>query len=235
MSKYIIRLDDACEKRNLERWNRMEHLLDSYDIKPLVGVIPACKDKAMDIYADDADFWNRVDCWRIKGWVIAMHGYDHVYKTSSGGINPVNARSEFAGQSLEVQEEKIEKGVSIFREHGIEPKVFFAPSHTFDDNTLNAIKSKSNIRIISDTVANKAYCYNEITFVPQQSGRVRALPFDTVTFCYHPNIMSDEAFIELELFIKKHKDKFISFPLTETSRKKNFFDKILHALYFARR
>lgn len=235
MSKYIIRLDDACEKRDIARWDRIEQLLDRYEIKPLVGVIPSCKDEAMDGFDADTDFWSRVHSWQDKGWVIAMHGYDHVYKTSSGGINPVNSRSEFAGQSLEVQEEKIEKGVSIFKDHDIEPKVFFAPSHTFDNKTIDAIKNKSKIKIISDTVANKPYCYNGITFVPQQSGRVRALPFDTVTFCYHPNIMSDEAFIELELFIKKHKDKFISFPLTETNRKKSFFDKILHALYFARR
>ena len=235
MSKYIIRLDDACEKRDIARWDRIEILLDSYGIKPLVGVIPNCRDAAMDEFEADPDFWSRVSAWQSKGWTIAMHGYNHVYKTSSGGVNPVNARSEFAGESIAVQEQKIENGVSIFREHGIEPEVFFAPSHTFDQNTITAIKNKSNIKFISDTVANKPYCYDGITFVPQQSGRVRALPFDTVTFCYHPNMMSDEDFKELELFIKTYKDKFISFPLTETRRKKSLFDKFLHKLYFARR
>ena len=44
MSKYIMRLDDAAEKMNVEKWLRMEQLLDKYSIKPLVGVIPACKD-----------------------------------------------------------------------------------------------------------------------------------------------------------------------------------------------
>lgn len=29
MSKYIMRLDDACEKRDIEKWNCMEVLLDN--------------------------------------------------------------------------------------------------------------------------------------------------------------------------------------------------------------
>ena len=41
MKKYIIRLDDAAEKMNIDNWEKMENILDRYDIKPLVGVIPA--------------------------------------------------------------------------------------------------------------------------------------------------------------------------------------------------
>lgn len=35
MSKYIMRLDDAAEKMNIEKWIRMERLLDKYNVKPL--------------------------------------------------------------------------------------------------------------------------------------------------------------------------------------------------------
>lgn len=41
MSKYIMRLDDACEKRNIKCWDRIEKILDNYGIKPLVGVYTA--------------------------------------------------------------------------------------------------------------------------------------------------------------------------------------------------
>lgn len=44
MAKYILRLDDACEKRDIEKWDLMEQLLDQYNIKPLVGIIPHCED-----------------------------------------------------------------------------------------------------------------------------------------------------------------------------------------------
>jgi len=67
-------------------------------------------------------------------------------------LNPLWTRSEFAGLKLEEQKEKIKKGLSIMKENGVEPGYFFAPSHTYDSNTLNALESESNIRIISDTI-----------------------------------------------------------------------------------
>lgn len=235
MSKYIIRLDDACEKRNIEKWDRIEILLDKYQIKPLVGIIPYCEDPMMDQYIRDDKFWDRVHTWINKGWKIALHGYNHVYKTEQGGINPVNRRSEFAGEPLEIQKDKIAKGVAIMRKHGIDPKVFFAPSHTFDENTITALQLESNIRIISDTAANKPYSNYGMTFVPQQSGAVRELHFDTVTFCYHPNSMTEESFIQLEDFLIKHKKCFVDFPLNQVDRKMSMFDKILRFAYFVRR
>ena len=230
-----MRLDDACEKRNIKYWDRIEKILDNYGIKPLVGIIPHCEDPMMDKYPTDDGFKMRVKNWMDKNWVIALHGYNHVYSSNCGGINPVNCRSEFAGESLERQKEKIKKGVSILNDMGIKPQVFFAPSHTFDKNTITALKEESDIRIISDTIANDSYEKYGMTFVPQQSGRVRALPFKIVTFCYHPNTMNENDFSELENFLKKYQRKFISFPLQRVSRHKNFVDCFLERLYFARR
>ena len=235
MAKYIMRLDDACEKMDVEKWARMENLLDKYSIKPLVGIIPKCEDEQMQQYAFNPEFWLLAQAWISKDWTVAMHGYNHVYSTSSGGINPVNKRSEFAGESLEIQKEKIRSGIAILKKHDITPKVFFAPSHTFDENTLIALESESDIRIISDTVANDVYSERNFTFVPQQTGRARKLPFKTVTFCYHPNTMNDEHFERLEAFLNKHQKHFIEFPLKEGKRKKGIFDKALSWLYFMKR
>ena len=235
MPKYIMRLDDACEKMDVEKWDKMEALLDKYGIKPLVGVIPHCEDPMMEQYPVDETFWDKVHRWEEKGWTIALHDYNHVYSTKCGGINPVNQRSEFAGEPFSIQEEKISKGIAIFREHGIEPQVFFAPSHTFDENTLRAIVMSSNIRCISDTIAWDTYCKQDITFVPQQSGAVRCLPFRTTTFCYHPNAMSDQSFEALEGFIKKHAGHFIHFENALKDRRFSFFDCLLQKMYFAKR
>lgn len=235
MSKYIIRLDDACEKRDIENWNKIEELLDRYGIKPLVGIIPHCEDPAMDKYPVDTNFWDRVDRWNAKGWSIAMHGYNHVYNTQCGGINPVNQRSEFAGEPLAVQQEKIRKGIAIMREHNIEPEIFFAPSHTFDENTLEALRTESNIRIISDTIAFDTYRDGEFTYIPQQSGSVRKLPFRVVTFCYHPNTMDEQSFVELELFLVRHMGAFGNFPVYKTARKKGIVDRMLSKIYFMRK
>lgn len=234
---YIIRLDDASDYNNLSNWNRMEKILNSYSIKPIVGVIPYNQDPSMvKVYKKNNDFWKKVKQWQNNGWIIAMHGYNHVYITNDGGINPIQKRSEFAGVSLKKQEDKIRKGIEIFKSNGIIPDVFFAPSHTFDKNTLLALKKNSDIRIISDTIANDIYFENDFYFLPQQSGRVRKLPFKFVTFCYHPNTMRDNDFDELENFIKENRNKFNSLDIKNlTKRNKNILDKFLSLLYFARR
>jgi len=233
MSKYILRLDDASNKRNQDNWLRIEALLDKYGIKPLVGVIPQNEDPALSIYNEDKNFWDTVKLWESKGWTIAMHGFNHVYLTNDGGINPVNARSEFAGLSLKEQKLKIAAGMKIMKEHDFDPKVFFAPAHTFDRNTLKALQEESRIRVISDTIANDVYYDQGFYFVPQQSGRVRMLHFATVTFCYHPNEMQDMDFQVLEKFISKYRSSFVCFnDLCLKERKLNSYDRILRKIYF---
>ena len=235
MAKYIIRLDDACPKRDIKKWDKIKCLLDKYNIRPLVGIIPNCKDPDMEKYSEDSNFWiGRVKSWKEKNWTLALHGYEHVFVTEDAGINPVNKKSEFAGLSLEEQREKIRNGIEVLRKYGIEPNVFFAPAHTFDVNTLEALKLESDIRIISDTPTNKRYCRYGMTFVPQQSGHVRKLPFNVVTFCYHPNTMKDKDFRQLEDFVKKYRYYFIDFPSDEIDNKLSLYDKLLMKIYYWR-
>lgn len=230
---YLIRLDDASDYMDVNKWNRMEKILDKYQIKPIVGIIPENKDKELLKYKCCDNFIKIVDRWYKKGWTIAMHGYQHVYVTNCGGINPVNNRSEFAGLTLKEQKEKIRKGFKILVENNIQPKLFFAPSHTFDKNTIKALKDESTIKIISDTIANDIYYENGMYFIPQQSGSVRKLPFKISTFCYHPNTMKEEDYIKLENFIVEHKREFGSFDKVKLfKRKKSIYDKMISVLYF---
>lgn len=237
MSKYLLRLDDASDYMDVEKWQRMENLLDKYGIKPLVGIIPDNKDASLIYnYKQDLTFWNKVLSWKNKGWELALHGCYHKYTTKEGGINPVNKRSEFAGVSLDEQRKMIRHGIDILKQYGIVTNVFFAPSHTFDKNTLTALKEESNIRIISDTIANDVYFENDFYFIPEQSGRVRNLPFKLCTFCYHPNTMSDKDFENLEIFLKKYYFKFVAVKEIELKkRSKSLFDKLLHFMYFVKR
>ena len=43
-------MDDICENMNWELMNRCELLFDKYEIKPLLGVIPANKDPELLAY-----------------------------------------------------------------------------------------------------------------------------------------------------------------------------------------
>ncbi len=232
---YLIRLDDASEYMDVEKWGRLAVLLHRYDIKPIVGIIPANKDATLvSKYQRDFDFWKKVDVWHSKGWTIALHGYTHVYSSNSGGINPVNFRSEFAGLSLDEQREKIRCGMRVFQEHQIQSQIFFAPAHTFDMNTLEALKRESDIRIISDTIANDIYKLDDFYFIPQQSGHVRKLPLKLLTFCYHPNTMSEKDFNILEGFIINNREQIINFDdLLFKERKLGQYDKVIRKLYFS--
>ncbi len=235
MSRYYIRLDDAAPQWNRDNWHYIEQILSKYKIKPLIGLIPNCKDPKMNHLIDDS-FWDTMKIWHAKGYELALHGYDHVYITKESGINPVNCKSEFAGVDLDIQCYKIRQGINILSEHGIHPRVFFAPSHTYDINTLKALEMESKIRIISDTFASKPYKFNNFIFIPVQSGRCRYLPFSTITYCLHPNSMNDNQFKELERFIKSNYQNFENYNLLIDQIKINssmsIIDKICSCLYY---
>lgn len=237
MSRYLLRLDDASDFMDVEKWLQMERLLDQYDVKPIFGIIPKNTDASLiNKYKRNPDFWELMQSWIAKDWTPAMHGYEHRYVTKSGGINPINKRSEFAGLPYEEQREKLEKGYAILKDHDIEPEIFFAPSHTFDENTLKALEDTTPIRIIADTIASNIYKKGVFWFIPQQSGRVRKLPFRTVTFCYHPNTMDDTAFEMLKVFLNNNHRCFSRFSrLQFKERELNGFDLMLRKVYFIRR
>lgn len=236
-TRYLIRLDDACSTMDRSKWERMEHILNKYGIKPMVGVIPSNEDPHQKISPVDENFWMKMKEWDNQGWTIALHGYNHCYDSKDGlnGLNPMWERSEFAGLSLEKQRKKIRDGVAILRSHDINPMYFFAPSHTFDENTLVALMKESDIRIISDTIAIRPYRYGEFVFIPQFGGKCRKMIFPGVyTFCFHPSTMTDIDIEQVELFIDKNFNNFITFADVniETVGVKTLFDRILSCSYF---
>lgn len=235
---YLVRLDDACSQMDKQKWQRIENILDKYGIKPMVGIIPQNEDPMTCIDDIDSIFTVKVLGWQKKGWAIALHGYNHVCTTKIGGINPVHKRSEFAGLSLAGQKEKISKGAEILTDMGLIPKYFFAPSHTYDENTLQALVEETPIRIISDTIALQPYKRGVFIFIPCQMGCFRKPLIDGYwTFCFHPNGMDNTAFDIFECFIKTHVKKFISFSDIDTSKigKKSIVDRLLSFTYFTMR
>lgn len=233
---YIIRLDDASEYMHEKNWNRMVALLDKSGIKPIIGIIPNNKDEELLKYGFVHGFWDEMRKLQGKGYTFALHGYEHRFLTEDSGINPVNNYSEFAGIPYEEQQIKIKQGYEILISNGINPKCFFAPAHTFDLNTLLALKNNTPIQTVVDTVAFDTYYENGFYFIPQQTGRARTLPFRIVTCCYHPNTMREEDFALLERFIETHKSRFVDYDsISLKKRKMKLIDKVLRKLYFSRR
>lgn len=233
---YLVRLDDACPNMDKDKWQRVEDILDKYGIKPLVGIIPANSDPKTMLEPEDKGFWEKARRWEEKGWSLALHGFNHVCETNTGGMNPVHKCSEFAGLPLEIQTKKICEGYSLLKDKGFDVKWFFAPSHTFDKNTLKAIKENTPIRLISDMIATKPFLDNGFTFVPCQMGKLREMSISGYwCACYHPNIMKDDEFVVLETFLKAHKQDFISFDELPEAGSKSIKDKLLSFAYYTLR
>jgi len=207
-SNYILRFDDACPTMNLEKWNKIEKICDTYNIKPIVAAIPNNKDLMLNCSPEDSHFWLKVKRWQDKGWHIALHGYDHVYVNKESGLVPFNNDSEFAELDYEKQKEKIQKGLEIFSSHNIQTKIWIAPSHSFDRTTLEVLKD-TPIEIISDGIALTPFLKYKFKWIPQQIWRFREMPFGTWTGCFHPNTMSEEDMKNLEKFIEKNHDYFV--------------------------
>lgn len=237
--KYLIRLDDACPYMDATLWEKVEAILDKYSIRPLVGIIPDNRDADTRIQKEDENFWEKARKWQSKGWQIALHGYDHCCNFSSGGLNPVHQRSEFADKEYDIQKEKLIRGFEILTNQGLKPTFFFAPSHTYDKLTLRALVEVTGIRKVSDTFTRFPYKYNNsLTIYPCQMGKCRKIPIKGFwTFCLHPNLMNDDDLEYLEHFISDNLQSFISYDnLPKIKIKKiGLIDRLLKFTYIRMR
>ena len=223
MLKFILRLDDAAPTMNKEKWDKIEKILDKYNIKPIVGIIPDNKDLEFN-YPIIENFWQKCLEWQNKGWIIAQHGLNHNLSKT--------IRTEFVGKSYNEQKSIIMKGYDILKNNGLKPTCFFAPNHTFDDITIKVCNEMNCFKFISDGYAFYPYREKEMMFFPSAFDKPHIIsPFGIFTFVYHPNKMNDLDYIYLEKFIKDHINKFeinIDEILNNFSkRKRNIADKIL--------
>ncbi len=230
---YIVRLDDAHPRMNQNQWQKFEEILDRHNIKPIVAVIPSNEDESLNFPIEDLNFWEKVKRWQSKGWEIGIHGFNHIFTSGDPGMVAINNYSEFAGLPLSDQRTKIRKAIQIFNGHGIKPRFFIAPGHSFDINTIKALEIETDIRWISDGISLFPYNQMGFYFVPQQIWRFRRLPFGQWTCAFHPSTSIDAEILLFEKFILKNKKHFLnSFEKPDTNRAKSFLDKIFGNIYF---
>ena len=147
--KIAVRMDDITPNMDWKKFLEFKMLLDKHGIRPLIGVVPDNRDENLNREAENgkgrerkgtAEFWEYIRSLQSQGWVIAMHGYQHVYTQKKGGMFPLNDFSEFAGLGFEQQFAMLEKGKDILESHGIKTDIFMAPAHSYDRNTLKALQ-----------------------------------------------------------------------------------------------
>lgn len=237
--KYIIRLDDASHFSDLSKWNKIASILDNFNIRPIVAVIPNNKDNTLFYSKFNNNFWNLISSWQNKNWSIAMHGYDHIFHkiNRKNLFFPFYNRSEFAGLPLNSQKNKIKKSFKIFKQNGINPKIWVAPAHSFDSKTLIALKETTDILIVSDGISFYPYFSNDFYFIPQQIWDIENKLFGIWTICLHPDTMSIKDIEHFELKIKSLVDQGKMTNVDEinfTKRSKSIFEKIYSLFYWTK-
>lgn len=207
----LIRIDDIAENMNWEIMSKCEKLFEKFNIKPLIGVIPNNKDKELAGYPKINNFWDKVRGWQSSGWEIAMHGFTHIYDSSTNKKDffGYGGKSEFFGHPLELQKKRVNNGLKIFKNENISIRSFFAPNHTYDLNTFEALRQNGITNVID---GYGLFPYNEfgLNFVPQLFYKEKLLPFGIQSTQMHLNYMDENKFLKFENFIVKNSSKIIT-------------------------
>ena len=216
--KISIRMDDITPDMDWAKFLRFKELCDQYQVKPLIGVVPANMDENLHVDApQDApvkDFWEYIRELKKEGWCIAQHGVYHQYTTKKMGCFPLNRLSEFAGLGYETQYAALEKGRNLLRQHGVETDIFMAPAHSFDRDTIKALK-KLDFHRLTDGFGNAPYIRWNMTFYPISYKQSSVLKNRTkkgfTTFVVHANTMNDKDFMRYEQLFSDNRDRLISY------------------------
>lgn len=227
-TQYLVRFDDICPTMNWSMWERVETLLNQYQVKPLLAVIPDCQDPNLAHSEARSDFWNRVREWERQGWTIAMHGYQHSYVTQEAGVLGIQKASEFVGISDQEQIEKIQKSMAIFKQQQVDPQFFVAPSHSFDQSTVKALL-QVGINTISDGFGFYPYVdrTSGMLYLPQQMWRFRSMPPGIWTVCLHHNTWGEAELAAFAKDLEKYSEKCADFAEVRRKylgREQNFLD-----------
>lgn len=183
--EYLIRFDDVCPTMSWSIWNQIEPILIANDIRPIVAVVPDNRDSELQREPPDPKFWDRVRGWQERGWTIALHGYQHQYVTRSRGLVGLNQYSEFAGLDYDEQYRKLAAGLQILNAEHVYPQLWVAPAHTFDSQTLKALRTLA-ITDISDGFGLYPHIDGDGTYwIPQQLGKFHYFPMGLWTVCVH--------------------------------------------------
>jgi len=208
MAKYIIRFDDlyvGMERNNLYK---VRDIIAESFIPAIVGVVPNWQD---ELHVGDPigelEFWQTIRLLQENGCEVALHGYSHKLFEHDNLLG-VNSYGEFSGLSFDEQNKKIKDGLAILEKNGVFSRMFMAPAHSFDENTLTALK-ESKVSLITDGKSFYPYVYRDILFCPQISSKLNPYPFGIITICFHPQWMNNDSYTELKNFCKLHSDSLV--------------------------
>lgn len=207
-----FRIDDVTEDMDWDRFERVMEILLSGGAYPLLGIVPCNQDENLKKGNRREDFWDYIRELKKKGCMLALHGCYHQYTTKKGGLFPLNQYSEFAGLTKQEQSRMIEEGKEALLERGIETDIFMAPAHSYDTNTLSALKQQG-FRYITDGFGKRPYLQNGMHFLPIcfQTSKAWKQKKGMTTIVLHTNTMEDGQIEELKKRITENQEKVCAF------------------------
>ena len=225
---YLVRFDDICPTMNWESWDKIEAVLVSLNIKPLLAVVPDNQDEKLKVCRENNEFWSRVRKWQNLGWSIAIHGYQHKYQTKNSGLMKINKYSEFSGLSYDVQSNFLKNAIEIFGNNDVLPDLWIAPAHSFDKTTIQVL-SELGVKIISDGFYIRPVKRLDMVWIPQQLWKFRDFKFGLWTVCYHLNTCKKTDLEKICADLEIYKDRITNLENIVKTRRivaMNIFDAI---------
>ena len=208
-AQYLLRFDDLCPTMSRARWERFVPLIEEFGIRPILAVVRYNRDPALQVSPADPEFWGQMRRMEAAGATIALHGYRHLCDRRGRSLLPLHRHSEFAGVSEETQQRWIGTGLGILRDNGLNPKLWVAPFHGFDANTLSALREEG-IDMLSDGLARVPFIRGGVTWIPQQLWAPVDKPKGLWTICIHSNTAHGTLVDQLRGFLGQHAAQFTS-------------------------
>ncbi len=208
-AQYLLRIDDLCPTVSAEPWLEFRQLIEEFHLKPILAVVPENWDPDLEVSPPDPDFWAQMRALESAGAVIGLHGYRHHCVNSGRSLLSLHRNSEFAGAAAEKQRTWIRVGLHNLRGRGLNPRIWVAPRHGFDAQTLAALRTEG-IDLLSDGFARAPFFRDGITWIPQQLWSPVEKNCGVWTICVHPNTIKDEEITRLRAFLRAHASQFSS-------------------------
>ena len=209
LAQYLLRFDDLCPTSSRQGWQRFQTLIEEFGVQPILAVVPDNRDPELELAPPDAEFWVRMRGLELAGACIGLHGYQHLARSEGRGLLPLHRWTEFAGVDEETQRRWIRSGLEILRGHGLNPRIWVAPRHGFDANTLRALGAEG-IDVLSDGFARVPFTRGGLTWIPQQLWEPVEKAHGLWTICVHPNTAKDGEVDRLREFLRGHAAQFTS-------------------------
>jgi predicted deacetylase len=208
-AQYLLRFDDLCPTMRQSQWGRLLPVMEELRIRPILAVVPDNQDGDLQQEPANPEFWAGMRVLESAGATIALHGFQHVCRSVGKSLVPLHQRSEFAGIDEHTQRQWIQRGLTMLRDLGLNPKMWVAPRHGFDKATLRALKAEG-IKTLSDGLTRIPFRREGVTWIPQQLWGPVEKRRGLWTICMHCNSAKGVEVDALVAFMRRNARSFTS-------------------------